>query len=189
MGREIRRVPANWDHPKITKFKSFKRIEETGYQPIFDRPYIEAITEWIKDHAAWEAGTHADLCGEDPVSKEECAHFAEWSGNPPDVEFYRPNWKPEEMTWYQVYETVSEGTPVTPPFATQEELIDYLVANGDFWDQSRRADTTNKGAFHMPCDPWPRANAERFVKVGSACSLIVSPEHGIQSGVQALTNT
>lgn len=37
---------------------------------------------------------------------------------------------PEDQLGYCLYETVSEGTPVTPVFATPEELIDYLVKYG-----------------------------------------------------------
>jgi len=67
------------------------------------------------------------------------------------------------MTWFQAYETVSEGTPVTPPFATQEELIDYLATRGDFWDQ------------HRGEGPWPRENARKFVLgSGWAPSMIVT---------------
>jgi hypothetical protein len=38
-------------------------------------------------------------------------------------------------------------------------LIDYLVENGDFWDQQRRAE----GVSDMPCAPWTQKQAERFV--------------------------
>jgi hypothetical protein len=69
-------------------------------------------------------------------------------------------------TWFQVYETVSEGTPVTPPFATKEELVDYLVANGDFWDQ------------HRGDGGWSRENAEAFVGAGFAMSLVVNTATG-----------
>ena len=58
-----------------------------------------------------------------------------------------------------MYETVSEGTPVTPPFATKEELVEYLIEHGDFWDQKRR----KEGNTIMPCDPWTREQAETFV--------------------------
>jgi hypothetical protein len=33
----------------------------------------------------------------------------------------------KEATWFQAWETVTEGTPVTPPFATTDELVDYLA--------------------------------------------------------------
>jgi hypothetical protein len=38
---------------------------------------------------------------------------------------------------WQVWETVSEGSPVTPVFITADALIDYLVSHGDAWDQKR----------------------------------------------------
>lgn len=39
-----------------------------------------------------------------------------------------------EMGWC-LYETVSEGTPCTPIFATAEELIEHLTIIGQDWDQ------------------------------------------------------
>ena len=45
----------------------------------------------------------------------------------------------EELTWWQVYGTVSEGTPDTPAFATSAELIYYLFTYGDY--PSREAAT------------------------------------------------
>lgn len=148
-------------------------------QPLYDRPYSEAISEWIHEHQLWEAGQHPDqLDG----SGSQYRYYAEWGGNAPSVEYYRPEWKEEEMTWWQVYETVSEGTPVTPPFETREELVEYLVANGDFWDQQRRAD----GETMMRCDPWPRKRAESFVfGDGWAPSIVVSND-SIMSGVEAI---
>lgn len=65
--------------------------------------------------------------------------------------------------WWQVWETVSEGSPVTPAFATGDELINYLVKYGDSWDQSR-----GDGG-------WKRDNAIQFVKnAGWAPSLVIS---------------
>lgn len=70
--------------------------------------------------------------------------------------------------WWQVWETVSEGSPVTPAFATDVELVDYLVTNGDAWDQSR-----GDGG-------WKRENAEKFVGVGWAPSaMVVSGPEGM----------
>ena len=42
---------------------------------------------------------------------------------------------PESDLGWCLYETVSEGTPVSPVFATAEELIEHLVAHGDDWSQ------------------------------------------------------
>lgn len=154
---------------------------EQSFQPMRDRPYIEAITEWIKDHEAWERGDHEGQI-KYGHTKEEYPHYANYGGNAPDVEYYRPNWKPEEMTWWQVYETVSEGTPVTPPFATQAELVDYLVANGDTWDQQRRAE----GNSSMNCEPWPRKQAEAFVYGNGWAPSLVMKNGVVSSGVEAL---
>ena len=91
-----------------------------------------------------------------------------------------------KATWWQVYETVSEGTPVSPPFATPDELIDYLVAHGDFWDQQRR----ERGDTIMNNDPWSREQAEAFVRgPGWAPSMVVEKNGNdvkIQSGVEYL---
>ena len=163
MGREIRRVPPNWEHPKKKAYNLFKQREEESYQPLYDRPYIEAITKWINEHELWVKGKHPD---QKDGSGKDYEYYAQWGGNPPDIEYYRPNWKPEEMTWYQIYETVSEGTPVSPPFATKAELVEYLVKNGDFWDQRR-----GHGG-------WERKNAEQFVEREFAISMMVNTGTG-----------
>ncbi len=161
MGREIRMVPPNWEQPQVVR-----RNGRVGYQPMFDRDFEAASKEWAEGFMNWQNGNKPYYFDASKYPKD--FQYWEWSGMPPKREYYRP-WKEEEATWFQVWETVSEGTPVTPAFATKEELVDYLVANGDFWDQSRR----KEGHSTMPCAPWLRANAEAFVNRGSAPSLIV----------------
>lgn len=180
MGLEIRRVPANWQHPKEEKLNYHTGQYESSFLPLYNEPYLTALNEWLSDHRAWEAHTHPDWTAERP------RFWAQWDSNPPNVKYYRPDWPAEEMTWWQVYETVSEGTPVTPPFATQEELIEYLVANGEFWDQRRRADGDKGG---MTCASWSRRAAEQFVKEDQCAPTgIFTPQHGFQTGVEALGN-
>ena len=157
MGREIRRVVPNWMPP---------RDERGRLQPMYDRDFETAAREWKDGLAEWERGERPEYYSGDASDDME---FWEYEGDPPDREYYRPKWGADEATWFQVYETVSEGTPVTPAFATREELIDYLAANGDFWDQSRRA----RGDSVMACGPWKRENAESFVNAGWAPSMIV----------------
>lgn len=43
---------------------------------------------------------------------------------------YMPNWSESERTHYQMYEVVTEGTPISPVMATPEELACWLVENG-----------------------------------------------------------
>lgn len=149
MGREIRRVPIGWDHPSDNK----------GFIPLLDGSFAEDARQWMDNCRAWDDGTH-------PAAAEEKAEFPfywQWNSNPPDPEHYRPDWTALglEPDGYAVYETVSEGTPVTPTFATKAELVEYLCAHGDYGDQRR-----SKGG-------WSRAAAERFVERGWAPSLIV----------------
>lgn len=181
MGREIRRVPANWQHPMIDKPNYRRNIMDQVYQPLYDREFAPAMREWIAEWDAWERGERPSYCSDENKNMQ----FWEWSGPPPDPTYYRPAWKPEDMTWYQVYETVSEGTPVTPPFATREELVEYLVANGDFWDQKRRAE----GNSFMECAPWKRKDAEAFVFGGGYAPSLVVIDGKVMSGVEALTAT
>jgi hypothetical protein len=162
MGREIRRVPANWVHPK----------DERGrYQPMFDEDYEAAITEWIKNHELWMRREHPDQI---KGHGTEYSYYAEWNGNAPEVEYYRPKWTDEERTHYQVYETVSEGTPVTPVFATKEGLIEYLIEKGDFWAQE-----SGEGG----CS---REAAEAFVKYEWAPSMTFSPGEGVKTAYESL---
>lgn len=146
MGREVRRVPPHWDHPKTKLYHN-----GYGYQPMFDETFAAAAARWKKDFAEWESGGNKD---------HPDMQFWEWDGGPPDREYYRP-WADDDATWFQLWETVSEGTPVSPPFATKAELIDYLAEQGDFWDQKR-----GDGA-------WSRQAAERMIGAGWAPSLIV----------------
>jgi hypothetical protein len=181
MGREIRRVPPNWEHPTVKKYNPWSHREEENFQPLYNEPYGPAMARWIEEHQLWERGEHP---AQKDGSGKEYRYYAQWGGGPPDVEYYRPDWKQEEMTWWQVYETVSEGTPVTPPFATREELVEYLVANGDYWDQKRR----KEGRSLMPCEPWTRKQAESFVfGAGWAPSLIVTGGR-VMSGVEAMAD-
>lgn len=154
MGHEVRRVPPNWDHP---------RRADGRLQPMFDETFEEASARWKEGFAKWEAGERPCHCPED------CRHlqYWEWEGLPPERAYYRP-WQDEEATWFQLWETVSEGTPVSPPFPTREELAAYLAEHGDFWDQKRYPGNSGWG---IEC-------ARAFIEQGWAPSFIVSKSDG-----------
>ena len=169
MGREIRRVPPNWQHPL-----SERQNGREGRQPMYDKMFDERFAEWLADFDRIRSGELNDI-------ERECypLGLADWlndEGLPPDPKYYRP-WKDEDATWYQVWETVSEGTPVSPPFATEEELISYLAENGDEWDQ-KRGDRA-----------WGRQQAERFVKGGGWAPSFAIIGGQMMSGVEAVTKT
>jgi hypothetical protein len=150
MGREVCKVPPHWNHP---------RDERGEYKSMYaHRSFEEDVAEWKAGYAKWEEGEHPDYCGEEDKSLE----FWEFHGMPPaDREMYHP-WKDEEATWYQLWQTVSEGSPVSPPFETKEELIEYLAKNGDAWDQKRGV------------GGWGYERAKAFVDDGWAPSMMVS---------------
>jgi hypothetical protein len=169
MGREIRMVPANWDHPKYTSDDAPYSNRVGSFMPMHDEQFEKKFAEWLADFDRIRAGNLTAF-------ERECfpLGLASWlveDGLPPDPKYYRP-WRDEEATWFQLWETVSEGTPVTPPFATKAELVDYLSTKGDFWDQSR-----GDGA-------WTRENAERFVDAGWAPSMMVMKS---DAGVEIIT--
>lgn len=118
---------------------------------------------------AWHKREYVSPYGLEITEKHYKGHpfFWQYEGDPPDPKYYRPKWTDEERTHYQVYETVSEGTPMSPVFATKEELIEWLVNDGgDDGPHSRQA-------------------AERFVEGAWAPSMIIGPG-GMKSGINAL---
>lgn len=82
-------------------------------------------------------------------SEEIRQAYKSWEPTPP----------PAGEGW-QVWETVSEGSPITPVLDTAERLVDYLVENGDLWDQKR-----GDGG-------WERDAAESFVQAAWAPSMV-----------------
>lgn len=114
MGREVRRVPASWEHPKN---------ENGHYIPQFDRSFAKAAEEWDREKAGWDAGERPDYIGNFTGS------FEEWTGERPDPERYMPDWPDSERTHYQMYEDTSEGTPISPVMDGPEALARWLVDN------------------------------------------------------------
>jgi hypothetical protein len=162
MGREIRRVPPNWKHPQ--KEDRYGRMQD---QPMYDQHYDDARREWIDGLLAWERGERPEY-----ATKED-GDYWEWQGNPPDRVYYRP-WRDEEATWFQLWQTVSEGSPVSPPFATLDELAAHLAEHGDDWDRSRG----NGG--------WGIERAKAFCAEGWAPSMAVIDGRLIEGTALAL---
>jgi len=87
--------------------------------------------EWKRLFAAWEARDPTAWAADAPTAEEFAHHeFWEWHGDPPDRDSYRPTWSPDEQTHYQMYETVSEGTPVSPVLDSPEALARWLADTG-----------------------------------------------------------
>lgn len=154
MGREIRMVPPNWEHPKD---------DRGNMRPMYDQTFDQAAQEWKDRFSAWGRGKREEYFDANKYPADY--QYWEWGGLPPvDREYYRP-WQEAEATWYQLWENVTEGTPVTPPFATREELASYLAEHGTFWDDK----------------PWGRERAEAFVRAGAAPSFAFIGGVGLKS--------
>jgi len=69
-----------------------------------------------------------------------------------------------------MYETTSEGTPISPAFATPEELAQWLADNG----------ASSFGSSTASYESWLRV-----AKGGWAPSAIMD-QNGLRSGVEAL---
>lgn len=154
MGREIRRVPPDWEHP---------RDAQGHHEALYDEDYVTASLAWLAKLRAWESGDDPDRAGEESDVGRRVFYW-EWDGGPPDRAHYRHRrWTPEEATAYQVYENVSEGTPVSPVFPDEAALLAWLLAQG----HSDRA-------------------ARAFIKGGYAPSMMFSPATGLVMGIDTL---
>lgn len=205
MGREIRMVPPNYEHPKY--FTAYGRIADVAMP---DQSLEEAQAEWDEGLPLWLDGKdlyywrdfleyqeklerpsereklYPQYQGEEREnnirkrldflrehSNHDCPRtreaYEEQYGHRPEIEnngegFCYRTWRPEEGTWYQVWQTVSEGSPVTPPFETKVGLADYLATHGTFWDKT----------------PWDFNAALRFIEAGWAPTMIASASGGVQ---------
>lgn len=119
MGREVRRVPANWDHWSHSQ------------QPLFDG-YKAALAQWTEHNDKWNQGLELNYTTKqwEPIAdKYKNISYSEYDGDCPIAADYMPDWDESERTHYQAYENTTEGTPISPVFATEDELIDWLVDN------------------------------------------------------------
>ncbi|EAS1759888.1 hypothetical protein BH012_20510 [Salmonella enterica] len=128
LSREVRRVPVNWVHPKG---------ENGKFIPLLDR-YNRDIARWDEGYVQWQAGyfrlyNHPnDNTAVGWATKTEMLvglSYTEWAGPRPQPENYIPDWPDKERTHFQMYETVSEGTPVSPVLDAPEALARWLTDN------------------------------------------------------------
>lgn len=184
MSRELRRVPVDYewpteeaerlvvaDNPSLDDFRqafaNARMRTVTEFVSMLDETLADAQAQWDREKAKWDRG-------ERPEYATETMSFDEWSGDrPDDATGYRPEWPADAVLGYVVCQTISEGTPVTPIFATQKELVEHLVRVG-----------TQVLPEGRPCDPpMSRNAAERFVYgTGWVPSGIVG-EKGVRVGL------
>ena len=124
------------------------RGEIETWQPMLNGDFAKEAADWDEQKAAWDRGERPDLFDADRYGD---ISFEEWHGERPQSEWYVPYDVNGDLPWWQMYETVSEGTPVTPAFPSAEELIEHLATVG----QTYEAGETD--------GPWGHERARKFV--------------------------
>ena len=160
--------------------------------PLLPESFREACEEWDREAVAWPGSDTANrtwsaesveriraeiekrraLKGTLTAEEEELPDvgtpvwesFEDYAGaRPTDPGLYMPDWPAEARTHWQAYETVTEGTPISPVFPTAEALVEWLVTEAR----------------------WTRGQAEALVRHGHAMSL-VSVGGEVMTGVEYL---
>ncbi len=170
MGREVRMVPADWQHP-IEWRKGWRTGHpEIRFKPLHEGPYSERVKEWDEESVQWEAGFTKDYAngGHEPKRPDQDYPYSEYAGDRPLAEEYMPEFAPGTATHFMMYEDTSEGTPISPAFATPEELARWLADN----NASTFGDGTGTYEQWLP-----------ICKGGWAPSMVMDA-NGLRSGVE-----
>lgn len=171
MGREVRMVPAEWQHPKYPP-DHHEDWRRGRYIPLFESGFAQREADWNKGYALWQEGK-VEIGGEIRDRKpEDGPTYSQWDGDRPSPEDYMPDWPREQRTHLMMYENTSEGTPISPAFATPEELARWLADNG----------ASSFGSSTATYEQWLRV-----CKGGYAPSMVMDG-NGLRSGVEAMSD-
>lgn len=170
MSREIRRVPAEWEHP---------RDSSGHFRALHDETFEAASREWWEKAKQWHERPE-ELEGSDRKWQKKYPWYWEWSGGSPDEESYRPVFT-SEPTHYQIYETVSEGSPCSPVFASLDEMIEWMTQPID-----RSLTDYNRGADWQCMQGRALESAKAFCGAGSSVGSFVISDGKFTDGVDAV---
>lgn len=149
-----------------------------GWQPITPAPQVtarqvnlwalsgfghDAINCWVVIRARCKRDGQPETC----AACEGHGSAEVYPGQRAEAEAWTHTEPPTGDGW-QLWETVSEGSPISPVFATDMELAEWMTANR----------CTVSG-------PMPSVEAAlKFVRAGWAPSLIATPETGVIGGAE-----
>lgn len=126
MSIATRRVPPGWVHP---------RADGAQYIPLRDgTKFTRKARQWDEEAAKWQMGLRRDPdCSEwEPIeAKYRGMTYAEFNGECPDPTEYTPQWSSSECTHWQMYEELTEGTPISPVCASAEDLARWMADHDD----------------------------------------------------------
>lgn len=163
MGREVRRVPINWQHPTEWREQwdshTYSVRMKLVPRALFE-DYPGALARWEADGAElarregfdWTFWSEYCLTGyQGQNDTEPTVHPFDGDGGPtevrdadhlhelltaqhlrqrPDPDEYMPEFPEGTATGWCMYETTSEGTPISPVFETPEDLARWLADTG-----------------------------------------------------------
>lgn len=192
MGIEVREVPGEWEHPTLSTGKIMERERRRSEgervwgwdrRPLLDRSWAERLWKDAWDRLMfwgrklWEWPLAALGVIQPTLRVKYTA--AEWIGEwPPDPYDHRPHWWPWERTHLQLYETVSEGTPLSPPMPDAESLARWLADRGK---AGKPVWTEEPGSVGY--EGWMRF----LDRGGYAPSAVISADKGFETGVEHAT--
>lgn len=130
MSREVRRVPKDWKHPTRSDGSPIPLYDGAGLKRR-QAEWDEEAARWVKgERRAW---SHlGDSSGAQWVAHDRSPTvegFVDWNGGRPEDAEHMPEWPESERTHLQMYESVTEGTPISPVMATAEELARWCADN------------------------------------------------------------
>ncbi|MBM5789852.1 hypothetical protein FJZ23_02065 [Candidatus Parcubacteria bacterium] len=157
-------VPASWEHPKD---------ERGNYIALLGGSFKERADQWDEEARQWDNGFVRGFAtdGWKPKGPEHTGTFADWDGERPEEKDYMPDWPEAERTHYQLYESTSNGMPISPVMETPEALAYWLV-------DSNVSAFAGMGATY---EQWLA-----IIKRGLAVCAVSSPRTGCVSGVEWL---
>lgn len=163
MGREVRRVALDFDWRNWSGYFLPEHLYGTPC-PVGCRDGVEpSRVASALGTAAGPPSETVDVC---PTCQGR-GDIEAYPGQLAEAEAWEPDIVPEGEGW-QLWETVSEGgSPVSPVFATDEELARWMAHEAEGFSRA--------ASFE---------DALRFVRAGSAPSFVLTPEGGLLSGVE-----
>ncbi len=168
MSRGVRKVPANWEHPKN---------EQGYYIPLHGGSFSKCAARWDEEAAQWKKGFRRHCMDDnkwEPKTADMTQTFAVWRGKRPDEKDYMPDWSDAERTHYQMYEYVTKGTPISPVKESPEALAHWLT------DNNASADSYETATYEQ----WLALISHGYP---SFFGLVILPGGEIVNGVEAIS--
>lgn len=148
------------------------RSDGVQHKPLLGHSYPKRLLEWEEGKRQWARGLRFNYAEEKWVLLDDVGvdTWEEWEGDRPDPDDYMPDWPEAERTHYQMYETCSEGTPISPVTDSPEKLACWLADHG-------------ASAFAGMTATYEQWLA--MIDEGSSVSMVVS-DGRLMSGVEAI---